>query len=177
MYIINTFNDFIFEKNNFLNIHYQYIDNLKKELSKFKTDEELLRSGGISNTTLDRLAFGFSEYDIKQLMPEKLRIRWKNDLYNVRYEIQQSGLSDIQWAKNINLTEPIDVDYWEDEKLEYKKGFYVQDGHHRYTAAKILNKPLNINLTIKINPIKEISDLDYDDFHRYVFKLYEKGKI
>jgi len=174
-FIKTTFREFLNEsRNNELKIHSEYINDLKGELSKFKTDEELLRNGGISIETLDRLAHGFSEEDIKTINPNDLKIKWKDDLENVKYEIKQSGLTPKQWASKIKLTEPIDVSYWEDGK--YKKGFYIEDGHHRYMAAKILKKPLNINLEIKVNPIKTIAPhIGYDEFHRYIFNLYKKN--
>jgi ParB-like chromosome segregation protein Spo0J len=68
------------------------------------------------------------------------------------------------WGNEINLTEPIDVSYENNR-------FYIEDGHHRYYAAKILNKPLNVNLEIKMNPITKLApSLSYDDFHRCIFK-------
>lgn len=134
---------------------------------KFKTSEELLRSGGIDIDLLDNLAFGFTENSIKTLYPKDLKIEWKEDFENVKFEIKKSGLSPKLWASKINLSEPIDVDY---KTTKNKTGFYIQDGHHRFTAAKILNKPLNINLTIKNNPIIILgSNLSYDDFHRCIF--------
>lgn len=158
-----------------LNIHSKYLDDLKKELSKFKTDEELLRSGGISIETLDRLAFGFSSEDIKTINPNDLKVKWKDDLENVKWEINKSGLTPKQWASKINLSEPIDVSYWGDNK--HKIGFYIEDGHHRYMAAKILNKPLNVNLEIKVNPITTINpNLRYEDFHRYIFKIFKNNE-
>lgn len=176
-FIKTTIREYLNENvNNELKIKYEYIDDLKRELSKFKTDEELLRNGGISIETLDRLAHGFSEEDIKTLNPNQLMIKWKEDLENVKYEIKQSGLTPKQWGSKVNLSEPIDVSYWEDTK--HKKGFYIEDGHHRYMAAKILNKPLNINLEIKINPIKTIApNMGYDEFHRYIFNLYKTNNL
>lgn len=161
--------------NNELKIKYEYIDDLKSELSKFKTSEELLRNGGISIETLNRLAHGFSEEDIKTLIPNQLKIKWKDDLENVKWEINKSGLTPKQWASKINLSEPIDVSYWGDNK--HKIGFYIEDGHHRYMAAKILNKPLNVNLEIKVNPITTINpNLRYEDFHRYIFKIFKNNE-
>lgn len=158
-----------------LNIHSKYLDDLKKELSKFKTDEELLRSGGISIETLDRLALGFSSEDIKTINPNDLKVKWKDDLENVKYEIKKSGLTPKQWASKINLSEPIEVSYCGDNK--HKIGFYIEDGHHRYMAAKILNKPLNVNLEIKVNTIAIIApNLGYDDFHRYIFKIFKNNE-
>jgi len=148
------------------------------EVNNFNSDEELLRSGGISIDALDRAAFGFSSEDIKSLMPNKLNIKWRDDLDNVKWEIKKSGLSPKKWALSVDLSEPIDVSYWKDEN--HKEGFYIEDGHHRYAAAKILNKTLNVNLEIKVNPIIKLApNLSYDDFHRCVFfkvKSYAKTK-
>jgi uncharacterized ParB-like nuclease family protein len=149
----------------------KYFKDLQKELSKFNSDEELLRSGGLSIELLDRLAHGFSDDDIKNLKPDDLKIKWKGDLENVKYEIKKSGLTPQKWASKINLSEPIDVSYSKNKKGQ--KGFYIEDGHHRFMAAKILNKNLNVSLEININPITELTNMGYDEFHRYIFKLYK----
>jgi hypothetical protein len=151
-------------------------DEIISEVKKFKTAEDLLRSGGLSTSALDRAAFGFSAEDIKTLMPNQLKIKWNDDLEGVKHEIeflrQHSGgnsLSNVMkiWAKGADLKNPIDVSY-------EKNAFYIEDGHHRYYAAKILNKPLNINLEIKMNPIVKLApSLSYDDFHRCVFNQVE----
>lgn len=175
--IINTVKVFLKESStNELNIHSEYIDDLKEELSHFKTDEELLRSGGLSIEILERLAYGFASGDVKTLNPNQLKVKWNNDLENVKYEIIKSGLRPQQWASKINLTEPIDVSY--EENKRNKLGFYIEDGHHRYMAAKILNKPLNINLEIKATPIRIISpNMGYDQLHRYIFQLYKNNML
>jgi hypothetical protein len=143
-------------------------------VNKFNSSEELLRSGGIDIDLLDYLAFGFNENSIKQLDPEVLKIEWRDDIENVKYEIKNSGLSPKEWAKKINLSEPIDVDY---KKVRNKLGFYIQDGHHRYTAAKILKKMLNVNLEIKNNPITELAPkLSYDEFHRCIFNKVKEDE-
>lgn len=140
-------------------------------VKNFKSDEELLRSGGIPFDLLHQSVYGFTEKSIKQLMPQQLKIRWHDDLENVKQEIEQQGISDEHWAQYIDLSEPIDVEYWKNETEGFSEGFYISDGHHRYYAAKILGKPLNVNLEIKINPITKITPgLGYDDFHRCVFK-------
>jgi hypothetical protein len=139
-------------------------DEIVNEVRQFNTSEELLRSGGISIEALDRAAFGFSSDDIKTLQPHQLHIKWKDDAENVKFEIKKSSSNAKEWATKINLQEPIDVSY-------EKEKFYVEDGHHRYFAAKILGKPLNVNLEIKMNPIIKLApDLEYDDFHRCVFQ-------
>lgn len=147
-------------------------DEVIKEVNKYKSSEDLLRAGGISVEALDRLAFGFSDDDIKTISPNKLKIKWKEDLKNVKFELEflkkktpNIPLKKImfEWAKTVDLSEPIDVSYEKD-------GFYIEDGHHRFFAAKILGKELNVDLTIKSNPILKIAPkLSYDDFHRCIF--------
>jgi len=177
-FIATTIREYLNEQKtlNDINLNNKFIGDLEKEISKFKSDEDLLRSGGFSIELLDRLAHGFSEEDIKVIEPILLKIKWEDDLENVKWEINESGLTPKQWATKINLSEPIDVSYWEDDK--HKKGFYIEDGHHRYMAAKILNKPLNVNLEIKVNPIKTIApNMGYDDFHRYIFKSFKVDSL
>lgn len=130
---------------------------------KFNSLEEFLRSGGLPIDLLDRLAFGFSDEDIKTLSPSQIKIKWKEDLENVLWEIEKSGLSKIQWSKKINLSEPVDVSF-------EKNNFYLEDGHHRYVAAKILKKPLNVNLEIKSSPVKKINpNISYDKLMTLIF--------
>ena len=139
-------------------------DEIKKYVNQFNSDEELLRNGGIPTNLLDIAAFGVSDETLKQLQPNQLSIKWKDDLENVQYEIKKSGLKPSIWAKRVNLSEPIDVSF-------DGKNFYIEDGHHRYMAAKILKLPLNVNLEIKANPITKLgANLDYDNFHRCIWK-------
>lgn len=171
-FIFTNLREYLTESLSEMNIKKEFIPQLKEELSKFDTSEALLRGGGLSIELLDRLAHGFSESDIKTIHPSKLNIRWHTDIDNVQWEIENSVKSEEEWAKDIDLSEPIDVSYMKTEYLE--EGFYIEDGHHRYTAAKILDKPLKVNLEIKINPIIKISpELDYDTFHRKIFKFKE----
>ena len=143
-------------------------------VSQFDSDEQLLRKGGLPIEILDRAAHGFSEGDITTLSTDKLNIMWDDDLDNVKFEIDNArkrGISPVEYANRIDLSEPIDVDYMEDLESGLERGFYIQDGHHRYMAAKILGKPVNVTLTIKINPFKVIGGgMDYDQFHRCLFK-------
>jgi GNAT superfamily N-acetyltransferase len=137
-------------------------DDLSTQAQKYNSSEEWLRAGGPDIDSLDEMAFGFSEKSLKTLSPKDLNIKWKEDMVNVEHVIKKSGKSETEWAKGVNLEEPIDV-VFENGK------FYVDDGHHRYTAAKILNKDLNINLEIKDKPIAKITgtkDYNYDDFVR-----------
>lgn len=133
-------------------------DLLKKECKKYNTPEELLKSGGFSDFALDLAAFGFTEESIKVLSPKNLHIKWKDDLENVYYEIKHTKLTPLEWSKKINLSEPVDVSF------DGKK-FNLEDGHHRYFAAKTLKKKLNILLEIRANPINPLSNKGYDEFH------------
>ena len=139
------------------------IPELEEFVLGFDADEKLLRSGGVPIDILDILAFGFSEEMVNRMSPKHLSIKWKDDLENVKHEIKNKGLNDIDYAKSVDLSEPIDVSY------DGKK-FYIEDGHHRYYAAKVLNKPLNIKLEITANPITKLGYDDYDDFHRCLWK-------
>ena len=144
---------------------------LAAEARKFKTSEELLRNGGFSDDALDLAAFGFIDKSIKQLMPQQLKIKWKQDLIQAKFEqdeYQRKGNSKIDWARKINLSEPIEVSFNGDN-------FFLEDGHHRYVAAKTLNVPLNVELEINANPIVKLSDKDYDNFHREFFDRFKKA--
>ena len=140
---------------------------------KFKSSEELLRSGGFPVDLLDKEAFGFSESDVKELNPNKLNIKWKDDLENVKYEIKHSGLSDVEWSKKIDLSEPIDVSFSNGK-------FWIEDGHHRYFAAKTLNKMLPVDLEIKASPIGKMLNskkYNYDKFVRDIFDIANLDNI
>ena len=161
------------ENNKVKKIKCPYIEitqELINEINKFDTSEQSLRAGGLSIEALDRAAFGFTSEDIKTLMPDKLHIKWTEDWENVKWEQEKSGLSKKAYSKKINLSEPIDV--------SYEKGkFYVEDGHHRLFAALVLNKPLNVNLDIKDNPLMKLAPtLGYDDFHRCIFNQIKSKK-
>ena len=128
---------------------------------------DLLKKGGFDYDLIDIFCFGFSDETLNKIDPKILKIIWKDDLENVKYEISKSGLSLKKWSEKIDLSEPIDVDF-------NGKNFILQDGHHRYVAAKTLNKMLNMNLTIKANPLKKIGNINYDEFHELMFKSCKK---
>ena len=141
---------------------------IRDEVLKYNSSEELLRGGGISIEALDRAAHGFAESDVKELMPNQLHIKWFDDLKDVKWEIEKKGISNLEYAQSIDLSEPIDVSYERGRGRTPK--FYIEDGHHRYYAAKILKKPLKVNLDIKVNPMKKLAgNMGYDQFHRCLF--------
>lgn len=149
---------------------FKITDDMRKEVAPYKTSEEFLRAGGFSIDTLDRAAFGFADSDITELMPNQLNIKWKDDMLNPPQKQKHSGLSKIQWAKSVDFSEPIDV--------SYSKGkFWIEDGHHRYYAANILNQPLKVNLEINEQPLRVLSNgLSYDDYIRTVFNIIKSNQ-
>jgi len=156
----------LYVANNLLKKYNGDINILKEEAKKYDNAEQLLRSGGFSINALDKAAYGFTADEITELEPKDLNIKWKTDMENVLAEIRGSDFKNKEeWAKTVDLSEPIDV-IFENEK------FYIDDGHHRYYAAKILGKKIKVNLSIKDKPIVKITgrkDYDYDEFHRSFF--------
>jgi len=103
----------------------------------------------LSVADVDRMAFGFAEEDITEIMPGKLNIRWHDDMLNpeeaIRIHVKNGGTRE-GWAKTVDLSEPI--------QLSHKGGkLFIEDGHHRYTAAKILNHKLLVDeVVFRDNP-------------------------
>lgn len=98
----------------------------------------------LSIDEVDRMAFGFCDSDIKTISPEKLNVRWHADMENPKTAIKNfisNGGTKRGWAESIDLSEPI--------QLSYKDGkFFIEDGHHRYTAALILGVNLKVDEVI-----------------------------
>jgi hypothetical protein len=138
---------------------------LINECQRFDNYKDLLKSSGFSDFGLNLFFYGFTENSVKQLYPKDIKIKWKDDLENVYYEIRHSKLTPKEWSKKINLTEPVDV-------IFENNNFFLDDGHHRYVAAKTLKKQLNVNLDIRNNPFKIIKS-DYDSFHKTFFEKYK----
>lgn len=139
-------------------------DDMRKHVQQFDTSIDLLKAGGFTIDMFDRAAHGFAEDDITELHPSQLNIKWQDDIENVHSELHKFDGSNEDWARQVSLATPIEVVY------EYGK-FYVDDGHHRYMAAKILNKSLPVTLQIKDKPLKKLApdDMSYDDYHHYIF--------
>ncbi len=140
-------------------------DEVIEFVRKFDSDEELLRAGGLPTGMFDMLAYGFNE-ELDTITPDKLKIKWHTDLEQVEHEIEQSGLTAEKYSLRIDITEPIDVSY---EKNEYGTGFFVEDGHHRYFAAKTRGKSLKMNLTIKDSPTEKLGYSNYDVCMRCIY--------
>jgi len=172
--IPKTLTEAKFDLNNcpLIKTNYQVEQFVKQFVKQFKNGEELLRRGGLPNDMLDFLAFGVKDGEIKRMSSNEIKIKWKDDIENVLYEIKYFAKKNemnikeaqLKWAKMINLSTPIDV------RLE-NDNYYIEDGHHRYMASKLLNKKVLCKIEVFQNPIiKLASDLDYDNFHRCLFK-------
>jgi hypothetical protein len=142
----------------FISESVKYPDSLLSYARKFKSSEDLLRSGGFKDADLQNAAYGFTD-ELDEIDPRELNIKWKSDLANVRHEVRESGLSAKEWSKKVSLDAPVDV-FYKDGK------FWLDDGHHRYFAAKTLGKKLKMSLQIKDNPINALGGEDYDRYHR-----------
>lgn len=138
-----------------------------KFVSTFDTLESFFRAGGLSVEMLDRLAFGFCDTDITRLPAKQLKIKWKEDWGNVKWEVGKSKLTPKEWSKKIDLSDPIDVVY-------EKNNFYVDDGHHRTYAGKVLGVDLPVSLTIKQSPTETLGFSDYDSLIKCVFNKVKK---
>lgn len=109
------------------------------ELSRLDTDE------------LDKMAYGFTSGDVIRVHPNELKVQYQEDLIAAEYEMEKagSGPKQVEWAKKVDLSEPIQIKIKNGEKV-------IEDGHHRYVAAKKLGKTLKAEVTIEDNPIKAI---------------------
>jgi hypothetical protein len=79
--------------------------------------------------------------DITHITPDELKPMNQLELNSAIHDMKSSGMSDEEWAKSVNIAEPISASIYSDGEIK------IQDGHHRYLAAKILNKPVSVNLT------------------------------
>jgi hypothetical protein len=96
---------------------------------------------------LDRLAFGVAGGDVVALKPEQLHIVYPDDLLNPQARFEKEGM---RWANSVDLTEPVEVSVDNDGRL------CLEDGHHRWFAAKATRRTLQGRMTIKGKPIERI---------------------
>lgn len=114
------------------------------KLDKSYTEEELIR---MDTEDLDMMAFGFHSGDLLEVHPESLTVIYDDDLENARDQAEREGWE--LWAKKVDLSDPIEV------KLKHGR-LQIEDGHHRYLAAKILGSSLLAIVEIWDNPIEKI---------------------
>lgn len=99
---------------------------------------------------LDRMAYGHIGGEIVKLSPDQIKIIWPGDLENPEYKFKQGGMD---WVKSVDFSEPIEVSINQDGEYQ------LEDGHHRWFAAKKLGRDLNAVLEIKGKPIERIIQL------------------
>ena len=78
--------------------------------------------------------------EIKKLPAHLIRPMNQQERNGTLSSQQHSGKTPEEWAKTIDLSEPVDVSIFSDGSLK------LSDGHHRQYAAEILGKELNVNL-------------------------------
>ena len=115
-------------------------DDLSPEALAKLSDADLER---LPTDVLDRAAFGFSSEDVFLVPLSELHVIYQTDLENAESDVQTVA----QARKVLRNAPPIDV--------ALRGGrFEIEDGHHRYVAARILRHPsILARVTIKDNPI------------------------
>lgn len=98
---------------------------------------------------LDRIAFGLARGDKISIPPDVLKIVHHDDLENVYYEMKHKGLTPQEYAQTFDLTKPVEISIRDGKKV-------LDDGHHRYVAAKIRGAQLPAVVDIHDNPIEHI---------------------
>jgi|694.fasta_scaffold05242_3 hypothetical protein len=78
--------------------------------------------------------------EVSKIMPQELKPLNQIEINWAISSQKASGKSEEEWAKSVDLSEPIKATIYSDGEIK------IQDGHHRYLAAKILNEPLNVEL-------------------------------
>jgi len=111
---------------------------------KIYTRDELER---MNIDDLDRMAYGHASGEIIQLNPSQIRIQYPVDISNPEYKFEQKGMD---WVKSVDFSEPVKVSIKQNGK------FYLEDGHHRWFAAKKLGLPLMAEIEVKAKPIETI---------------------
>lgn len=98
---------------------------------------------------LDMLAYGVKGDDIVELLPDDIHIKY-TDLENPEYRFEKEGMA---WVNSVSFETPVDVSVAQNGTPE------LEDGHHRWFAAKKLGRKLKAKIEIKGNPILRILEL------------------
>jgi hypothetical protein len=95
---------------------------------------------------LDRIAFGVNDGDKIDIDTKDINLIYP-DIENAEYKSEHGGMD---WVNSVDLSEPIDI------SVDELGRFNLEDGHHRYFAAKMRGEPLTANVELKGNPIRAI---------------------
>ncbi len=77
---------------------------------------------------------------VKKLPAKLLKPMNQLERNGTTFDQQASGLSPIEWAKTIDLSEPVQASLFSDGSLK------LSDGHHRQYAGEILGKEIPVTL-------------------------------
>lgn len=102
--------------------------------------------------TLDRWAFGVVGDEVLRLNPGELTIVYADDLANARYQADRHPGGSLRWARQVSLKEPVDV------IVDDQGRRLLDDGHHRYLAARLSGRTLLARMAVKGRPIDRLLD-------------------
>ena len=111
---------------------------LRRELEQLDIDQ------------LDRWAFGVVGDEILKLDPKDITVVHSDDLANAQYQAERHPGGPKQWARGVSLTEPVDI------SVTRPGEFVLEDGHHRYLAARLSGRKLPAKVAVKGKPIEEL---------------------
>lgn len=96
---------------------------------------------------LDIMAFGHYGGEEIMIDPDAIKIKWHGDLGNPEHKFAQGGMD---WVRSVDFSEPVELSVNNDGEIE------LEDGHHRWFAAKKLGRKLKGIIEIKGKPIERI---------------------
>lgn len=109
---------------------------LRRELERLDIDQ------------LDRWAFGVIGDQIIKIDPKDIAVVHFDDLDNAKHQADRYPGGRKAWARGFTFDEPVDISVTE------PGAFVLEDGHHRYLAAKTLGRKLPAKIRIKGKPIE-----------------------
>ena len=109
------------------------------------------RLGGLGNTSAPCNQGDIGNLEIKSLNEEENKLNFPakymsgmedvNDLERLLFNSANGNKAYmIEWAKSVDLSEPIDVSVYQSGEVVFN------DGHHRVLAARLQNKNVNVNV-------------------------------
>lgn len=99
---------------------------------------------------LDRWAFGVIGDEIIKLDPKDVTIVHQADLENAKHQASRYSGGPKIWGASVSLGDPVDV------SVTRHGEFVLEDGHHRYLAAKLTGRKLKAKVTVKGKPIEHL---------------------
>lgn len=96
---------------------------------------------------LDRLAFGVADGDQVTLKPEAIQLPYPGDLLNPMARFDKEGMD---WVQSVDFSEPVEV------SVNQAGEFCLENGHHRWFAARMLGRTLEAVVAVKGKPIERI---------------------